>query len=527
MVCLGVLFVAGATTTTINSPANASYDTDGDLTINYSVTGNASTWTCHLYKDGSEVYTDSGVSNNTYTYYSGSAVTDLSDGTYYFNITCHSTTAGIDDTGDAFTDTYVYVDSVAPVITVEVNGDDGSDEQWLTAGTLTIGATVVDNNADSCILYTTINTTANATQAYGAYPTGSQTYTNATAFNFTGYDTGNLGMDDNNTGAYIYNVYCNDSAGNTYQTSNYTIWVDSVSPTAFAFNTSLFKTTHGVSFANASYCTDYYPQFGWNRSIDNNFAYYSLRAYNGSSYVYSDNITRSATLAANFTNALRADQTETIIITAYDLAGNSQAVTTNYVYYPDSTSHTLYSGWNIVMNSGNAMTLTNALTYSGSTIASWFNTSSNSFVSYVSGGTGGSTSVPYGEAIFLYMESAGTFDDFVVNTSAGTQGNFNITNQTASDWNIACQRNTSDSFTFTNLDYYLNGNKTDILSMNVTYFSFYNNSASTGSKYIPYVANWTTSTASTPLSYGDCVWLFLNDAVHVPGYLEINWLSIT
>jgi len=179
------------------------------------------------------------------------------------------------------------------------------------------------------------------------------------------------------------------------------------------------------------------------------------------------------------------------------------------------------------MNSGNAMTLTNALTYSGSTIASWFNTSSNSFVSYVSGGTGGSTSVPYGEAIFLYMESAGTFDDFVVNTSAGTQGNFNITNQTASDWNIACQRNTSDSFTFTNLDYYLNGNKTDILSMNVTYFSFYNNSASTGSKYIPYVANWTTSTASTPLSYGDCVWLFLNDAVHVPGYLEINWLSIT
>lgn len=519
--------VSAATVTTLMSPSNATYDTDGSIDFIFNVTGNSSVWKCTLYTDDDGTFDgksiNSGVANNTATTFTRNGI---DDGTYLWNVFCNSTN---DAVGDWFTNNTITVDSVEPSITVT------TDTGWQTTGSFTIGATVIDNNAANCILYTTINTTANATQTYGEYPTGSQTYTNATAFNFTGYSTGDLGMANNNTDAYIYSIYCNDSAGLSTQTDNYTISVDSVDPSDFVFNLTLWRTDNRLLGINNSKSTDLTPQIGWTQSLDDNFAYYELKFYNGSDYWYSSNITSSSTLYTTMSTELKADETFTVIAVAYDDAGNSKSVTTNYVYSTDSTNRALKAGWNIIGNVGNAFNLSDLRVWTGATTVSIWN-SSHEFQSHVSGGSYGDTEVGSGYSALVYIASDTNFSDLIWNTTAvavdSNGANTNTTNHTNSNWNLMMQLDDDDTKSIGDIDKYINcdplGGGCSLGENNASYFSYlsyYNNSAG---KYISYVANWTTLSSQTGtnmttlnLDFGDCVWLFSETDNN-----NLNWSNI-
>jgi len=174
------------------------------------------------------------------------------------------------------------------------------------------------------------------------------------------------------------------------------------------------------------------------------------------------------------------------------------------------------------MNTGNPMGLSAILNNSGATQASYFN-SSNAFETHVTGGSYADTQVPYGEAVFIYVSSGtSVMEDWVVNTSADVYTlKFNITNQTSSDWNIPCNKNSSSigssSIVFGDVDRW----QTSKESLNITYMSLFNNSGVSGSQYIPYVNNWTINNL-TRISYGDCCWMFKNQEVTTSFY-ELDW----
>lgn len=536
MMCIASITLACTVTLDgLGTLTNNSMQSTQSVTPNFIVNGNTTTWKCKLYTNMNgtngpgtwrEVVTDSNAANYTNvsdfgTYVLSETVTDL----YKWDVFCNSTTDIAGCWGDdgnttdsnasvAYGSTMDFgVDTTDPTLTITP-----ADGYWQT-GNMILGATVIDNNAAYCVLTTTMNYTGNRTQTSAAYD--AEAYTNNTVFNFTGFTTTNTNMPENNTGAYTFSVTCNDTAGNTGSISTRTVYMDSTSPSAFWL---LDLATNVIDLPNASTATDYNPQVTWNTTTELNFSRYVI--FNGSTNL--DNVTSISTLSLNV-STLPVDATTIFSIIAYDLAGNSVTATVTGMpdtYTTDSTSRTLASGWNTIMNTGNAITLGTYLNNSGATYTSYFN-STHGFQTQTSGGTTyEDTSVPSGEAIFVYMTAADVYEDLVLNTSAAWT-KYNITNETSSDWNIVCNRNTSDSYSFQQLDSYLNGDNSatpqNITNANITYFSFYNNSASTGSKYIPFVNNLTMNNG-TYLDYGDCVWLY-KDPVITNKFFEINWLA--
>ena len=513
---------------------NATVSSSQTIQHGFNVTGNQSTWTCLLYStengsNGAGTYraitTDSGVANNSNTLFSSRGnVAETVGVTNIWNVFC----SGATDTTGAWgtVSNYTYgVDVTDPDVTI----NEPSNGDWYTSDTgVLINLTVVDNNVNTCVLGSNLNVSTNNSGNYvSTYETYS--YTNNTAFAFTLINSSNA-WEDNNTGTYLWTYTCTDDAGNEASLgSNYTFFVDTVLPTAFVFNTSLWETTNSIPILNASTCTDYTPTVGWDITTELNFSKYEITFFDTGYGVYnsSTDIRKDVTTIASTSTAidsLAADTTYVILITAYDLAGNQRNMTViPYAYTSDSTSRNLYDGWNIIMNTGNAMNLSTFLTDSSATYVSYFN-SSHAFETHISGGSYGGRNIPYGDSVFLYMDgTTGQMEDLVVNTSAGGT-KYNITNATASDWNVACNRNATGTATFQELDLYCNGGTyLAVASLNVTYLDYFNASASTGNKFIPYIANWSEENNETALSYGDCAFM----EVGIPeAFIEIDWSVI-
>lgn len=559
MLILSISLVYSATNVYLDQQgilANQSYRTNQTVQYTFNVTGNESTYVCKLYNNEngsngigswSEKQTESSAVNNTITSFSlSNNVAEVSGLYYVWDVFCNTTDDGTGAWGGSGSwnsgptisnithhgrSTFNFtVDINAPSVTINYPSSNGA---WYDNGAdVRLGLTVIDNNPAQCVLDTNLNVTDQAnTTGFYVYSLETYTYTNNTQFNFTKLNTSS-DWDDNNTGAYLWTYTCNDSAGNTKVLgTNYTFFVDTVKPSDFVFNTTLWTTTNGINIKNGTDSTDYTPTVGWNQTYDLNFSkyaiYFRVATINNLTGQANTNVSLVSTVTSAIAS-LSADLSYIILITAFDLAGNQKNMTLAgyYQYQTDSTSRALASGWNIIMNTGNAMTLSNITSFSGGTQGSYFN-SSHQFQTFVDGGNWGTLSIPYGEAVFIYMASAGQMEDWVVNNSDGL---FNITNQTDSDWNIACNRNTSTTYNFQELDEYLNtygsGSMFNATSLNVTFMDFYNNSAPIGSKYIPYISNWSGDMSNTtPISYADCAWMEIGQD-HPSTFLEINWLEI-
>lgn len=560
MLILSISLVYSATNVYLDQQgilANQSYRTNQTVQYTFNVTGNESTYVCKLYNNEngsngigswSEKQTESSAVNNTITSFSlSNNVAEVSGLYYVWDVFCNTTDDGTGAWGGSGSwnsgptisnitnhgiSTFNFtVDINAPSVTINYPSSNGA---WYDNGAdVRLGLTVIDNNPSQCVLDTNINVTNQAnTTGFYVYSFETYTYTNNTQFNFTKINTSS-DWDDNNTGAYLWTYTCTDLAGQSVSLgSNYTFYVDTVKPGYFTINLSAWRTDNGLQIPNATDSTDYSPQIGWNVTTDLNFSRYEVYFRIGTiNNVTGQGVSNESAISTYFTtpdNDLSGDYAYLIFVTAYDLAGNARNITEHgyYQYYTDSTSRNLYSGWNIVMNTGNAMTLSNITSFSGGTQGSYFN-ASHQFQTFVDGGNWGTLSIPYGEAVFIYMASDGEMEDWIVNISNNL---FNITNQTDSDWNIACNRNTTTTYNFQELDEYLNtygsGDMFNATTLNVTFMDFYNNSAPIGSKYIPYIANWSGDMSNTtPISYADCAWMEIGQD-HPSTYLEINWLEI-
>ena len=503
--CAGLV---SAVTVTLDSPTTATVLNSDSVTYTINVTGNSTTWNCVLYTNDDGTWdakeTDSSVANATSTAYSIRTVSEATGTTAYnWNAFCNSTN---DPTGAWATNSTFGVDTTNPSITVNAP----SDKYWDTDGLINISLTVTDNNPNNCTITSTMNTATNTTQTNTAY--APQDYSNATLFNFTGFDGVATLMGEDNTGAYTWSVSCDDDAGNTNTVSIRTIYVDTTAPGAFTFNTSLWATDN-VNLWNATTASDYTPTVGWTATTELNFSRYeiyhfkdSYGDYNSSTDIW-DNVTNKTQLSTSI-SSLAADSDYLSLITAYDLAGNSVNMTTkNYKYSTTSIGHSLPAGWVAIMNSGNARSLSSYLNDSGATTVSYFN-STHEFTSHVSGGSNGAVSVPSGEAIFLYMGSAATFSDSVWNTTA-VPSKFNLTNQTNSNWNVACNGNSSQGeYTLQAIDNEVNTAINDA-PQNNTYANVSSMSYIDWDvpKNIPFKANWSINNG-TVQKFGECTWMY-------------------
>lgn len=518
--------------------ANDSFQTSQSITYNMNVTGNDTSWNCILY--GNEnltngagtwraIETNSGVSNNTNTNFTTrSAVAEVSGLAYNWDVFCNSTADPVGLWGGGSNATvgadgaFNYsVDVTAPTVTVTP-----ADNAWNTDGIITITATTIDQNAANCTLASTINETDNSTQTLTDYTAIS--YTNNTAFNFSGFGDGNTTMADNGTGIYTYNVTCIDKADNSILVSSRTILVDSTAPTAFNFNLSEFKFgALNTTWINNTKATDFTPQVGWNATADDNFTRYRLRFYEDnltSGTFIEKNVTTISQLFTSITTLL-GDQTYRLLVTAFDLAGNSvNGSTTGYMYRTFSTGQSLVAGWSVLGNTGNAKTLSGFLNDTGASTACFLN-ATHDFQCHTSGGSLGAISVPTGQAYFVFLDAAGTNSDLLVNETALGLAISNITNQSETDWNIACNQDSADTdgFTFQEIDLNVNGNATDVLYNNITRMSYYNSSV-TSNQYIPFRNNWTVNNA-TAIGLAECTWMFIDRAVITEQ--TVNWSAFS
>ena len=198
-------------TVSLDAPTNNSLDSDGTVTIGYTPT-DTNIDSCILYHNASGSWA-ANVTNSSLT--SGTQINNtltLSDGTYIWNVQCNDSAGNAAFNGTNYT---INVDDTNPVVNTINNY---ANNTWTTSKTATFGFNVTDTNVDTCVLY------HNASGTFAANVSDSSVTSNA--------DTNFSSITFASDGHYLWNVLCNDSAGQTdWFTNNYTLKVDSANPT--------------------------------------------------------------------------------------------------------------------------------------------------------------------------------------------------------------------------------------------------------------------------------------------------------
>ncbi len=536
---------------TLNLPTNDTFTNSDTVIFNWTVVGSDLSYGCDYWNSENGTWRNI-LNTNVNNGSSGIVKTrkNLPDREFNWWVNCTGETNTV--LWNVSSNYTLTVDTINPDVTI--NPDTPSNYSWLRVNTTSIGLLVIDNNSDVCILDTTLNASGNVSIKTNPRGYGRESffdYISGTAFNFSGFGEFNLSrnftglnatFEDNGTGSYIWSYWCNDSAGNVARSNNMTIFFDTINPGLFNF-TAVWTTPGYHRIINRSVVSDYTPELQWDLSIEANFSHYNITFFTNLTKEIigvQKSVTGRTTNRTNM-SVLSADTAYFIDITAYDLAGNSITATSSsnvtggdFQYNTTSLCRDLNSGWNICGNLGNDRVLSQFLNETGATVASYFN-HTNEFVSYVDGGNNGDRIVPSGEAVFMFMGSADSWSDSVHNFSAtqrqainGTSSDLEIIttlrNESNTDWNIVIALKRGLSTTFQEIDFTLNGDGAVILSLNVTGFSKYNNSADVGNKYTGYIANVSFSN-DTAVEFGDTIWMFLGD-ISVKN-LTFNWSAIS
>ena len=201
----------------------------------------------------------------------------------------------------------INIDTVNPVVNTLNNY---ANNTWTTSQTATFGFNLTETNADTCVLY------HNASGGWVANVTKAGITSNANT-NFS-----SITLAD---GTYVWNVWCNDSAGQTdWFTNNYTLKVDSTNPTITlnAPANYTWQTSSSITFnytptdTNIDSCILYHNASGWAANITNSSLISGSAIINSLSladgiYIWNvwcnDSSGRSALATANYT--LRKDAT--------------------------------------------------------------------------------------------------------------------------------------------------------------------------------------------------------------------------
>lgn len=501
----------GSHNITLITPTNNTWSNSTIMNFGFNISGNltATNYSCTLYHSIAQAYgastnTNATVINGTRTYLRETGIADNATGLLW-NVGCttehNSTTVWARDN---FT---IFVDTTDPVVTI-VNPISAS---WDNDGNVTFTINVTEANPNSCILQSNLwipETSANnsANKSHDV-----RTYTNHVNLDFNFGN--NTIWQENITGDYNWTVECNDSAANIANPANISFYVDIVAPSV----PTLFSPW------NYTKSTDYTPILQWLNSTDNNWSNYIIQVDNDSDFSspeFYSNTTGHINETTVDTGNLSGDFDYFWMVESFDLAGNynqSNDTTSWFEYRTDSTCRTLVADqWNICAMVRNASI--NASTLCTETSCSYISmyNDSHQFQTYTSGASTHagmnfqslSSTTPNSTGVaFIYVETNQTWENRTWEIDAADH-QFNLTNY-SNGWNIVPIVNQSGIWLW-ELDYSINGDGTAVNWTNITQFmSFRNESASAGSKYIPYVRNLTINNL-TIIDYGEAVWIHLN-----------------
>ncbi len=516
----------------LNAPTNRSFLNQTSVDFNWTVTGAGGSFDCELINDEDGTLTSVG----TFTSISnGSSKTTTrpitnNDRLIQWSVNCTDTiNTVLSNQSQNFSFT---IDITDPVVTIGslVPGAGA----WLTSNAslaTQIYWTIVDTNADTCQLISTLNSTTNATSGYGIIHTQTGLSNNSVVNDTLIF---NATFGDDGTGLYIWNYMCNDTAGHkTRLAANRSFYIDTVNPTAFNMG-DLFTTPGYHNISNGSTTTELTPEINWTATTDLNFSRYEINFYTTPAKTtvgVQKNVTTIGTTKTNMT-PLTVNTEYYLQIETYDLAGNSISATVKDIYYNTTDlCRTLDVGWNICGNLGESLSLSSFLNDTGATSTAYFNTT-NQFVTYVDGGNNGAVQVPLGSPVFMFFGAAATWETSVHDTDFITRGGnvgdlTTLRNQSNTDWNIVVIPQRNMSMTIAQFEYDLNTNNSAIerFFLNVTAFSKFNNTAPNGSKYTPYVANISFNN-DTRVEFGDTIWIHINDEIKNLDTVIINWSNI-
>jgi len=377
---------------TLNLPTTGSYDTDGMVTINLTVTGDDSRYNCEIYSNdtGNWSIKSGGINplNNTSTLTTNS----FNEGNgIRWNAKC---TENLNSNIYGWTsNSTISIDKTNPSISL-ISPADNAYQRYVIAtngysGLISIN--VSDANVDSCALK--INGTSNNTQAY----------TSGTQLNMSFNSSGSV---------YKWNVWCNDSTGRTAETSNRTLNLLTTAPNLNRF----------INYSTSGTCKGFTVEFNFSEPVNATFKYGTSsmsRTTNLSESDYSINQTFTLTFNNSYETNFYAN------LTFCNPSGNCNNTIPELIY---KSPIPLCSGWSSWSVYDSGITPANLAGNSTAEYVYWYNNTAQSWGYYTSGVSSGiKSSLGIGDVAQLYTAVDNTYfrnntgsSKFYINVTGGS-----------------------------------------------------------------------------------------------------------
>lgn len=402
-----------------------------------------------------------------------------------------------------------------------------------------INLTVSDENAAQCVLQNNLDASINSSSTTASFfnqTANVSDYINGTALGLSPFTplhyqfnmSQHVNWINNHTGAYLYNVLCNDSAGNTalLSSTNLTFFVDNLNASAPMIM---------YPQPNNTRSTDYTVLIQWRNVTELNFSLYQVQVDNDSDFSspeFERNITSQQTNLTIVTSGnLTGDVKYHIQVVAFDMANNT-AYSSMRHYMTDSICHTMVSdAWNIcgIINK-EAINASDLCAQTSCDYVAMYN-SSHQFQTHTAGSStngamtfvSGNNTINESAVVFVYVSGGNkTWENRTWEINVPYL-NFTLRND-STGWNIVPILNQTLVINFDKLDRSMNGVSTFNMGLynstqspfntsNVTRFmSGYFPYNATGGRYVPYVYNKTFNN-DTRIRYGSAVWVHFNKTV--------------
>ena len=366
------VYVEDAPNITLSSPANASYDTDGEITINFTVKGDSDTYTCQVYSNDTGSWVEESGANIATNNTLKSIPKIFNEGNIIWNVRCSEKTNS-NIYGWNLDNYTITVDTTNPAITSSTRAYSNFIDT-VDGYSAYINLTVVDNNPDSCHLY--INGTLNITDSYTSNTPFAQ-YFNAT------------------DGAYNWRISCNNSAGRTSTTANTSVVIDT--------NTS--GLTRHVNYSSPeAICKGFTVEFNFEEEVNATFTYGLTSMSQTFSEIETDYSTNQ-TFTLTFNESYETDFYTNI--TFCDRSSNcNTSISENVINSPVS----LCTGWSLWSVYDSLITLLNYRTDSGADFVYFWNNTGQSWIySTTAGQLNENHTMGIGDVVQVYESTNTTY----------------------------------------------------------------------------------------------------------------------
>lgn len=485
------IYVEDTPTITLNSPSDNGYSKSSDVAIIYNSTGDSSTYHCYLYTNDTGTFSEDGsfsiITNNTRI----SIDKQISEGNgIKWNVKCYEDGSKYPNVyGWATANRTINVDLTTPLVNIiSPNDNSGQNYAYSIDGYKgRVYLNVTDLNPSTCILKLNGSLNKSVTSIIGGTPF--YMYFNAS---------------DNN---YVWNVECNDSAGNKYTSTNRSLRLDTVMDTL----------NQNINYSVSGTCNKFKLQFTFSGEVNATFKY-GLTTMSQTSTLSNSSFKTNHTFMLDFGNNHETNFYGNI--TFCDFAGNcnNSFPQTNVV-----SPYGLCTGWTLLSVHDTVINLTDLYTSSSADYVYAWNRTGQSWIAYSTSSTShAGYLLRVGDVMFLYDSNTTYFRDLTARSGYKT--------------NISMGHNflgLYTSFSFGNLSNAIfknqtGGNQTPAgFPFQINYFSSYNNS---NHEYVNHRYTWklqNTTALGNVYNGLDTLWAYSNFTITVNvttnGYVYANY----